>query len=94
MIKGHDGSLIKAFGDYRDNLILELEKRIFNNIKTAYDSSIHSVHSYLPGLNRTTAFTRTEVFTPMTADFIQWLSLVDEDYTENRFYEKDNIILH
>ena len=90
MIKGHDGSLIKAFGDYRDNLILELEKRIFNNIKTAYDSSIHSVHSYLPGLNRTTAFTRTEVFTPMTADFIQWLSLVDEDYTENRFYEKDN----
>lgn len=37
MIQGHDGSLIKAFNDYRDNAILELEKRIYNNIKVNYD---------------------------------------------------------
>ena len=90
MIRGHDGSLVKAFDDYRDDLILELEKRIFNNIKISYDNSIHNIHSYLPGLSRNTAFTRTEVYTPMTTDFIQWLSLVDEDYTANVFFDRTN----
>ena len=33
VIQGHDGSIIKAYGDYRDSPILELEKRIYNNIK-------------------------------------------------------------
>ena len=32
VIQGHDGSLIKAFDDYRDDIILEFELRIFNNI--------------------------------------------------------------
>ena len=32
-IQGHDGSRFVAFNDYRDDLLLELEKRIFNNIK-------------------------------------------------------------
>ena len=32
VIVKHDGSKIKAYGDYRDDLILELEKRIFNNL--------------------------------------------------------------
>ena len=33
VLQGHDGSIIKAYGDYRDSPILELEKRIYNNIK-------------------------------------------------------------
>jgi len=33
-----NGSKRKAYGDYRDDLLLELEKRIYNNIKTAYDT--------------------------------------------------------
>ena len=33
VIKGHDGSITVAFDDYRDAIILELEKRIYNNIK-------------------------------------------------------------
>ena len=37
MIQGHDGSLTKAFNDYRDDVILELEKRIYNNLKVSYD---------------------------------------------------------
>ena len=38
MIQGHDGSLVLSYGDYRDDLILELEKRIYNNIKINYDT--------------------------------------------------------
>jgi YHYH protein/Concanavalin A-like lectin/glucanases superfamily len=33
VIQGHDGSITQAFNDYRDALILELEQRIYNNIK-------------------------------------------------------------
>lgn len=40
MIRGHDGSLMVAFGDYRDAVILELEKRIYNNCKVSYDKSV------------------------------------------------------
>jgi hypothetical protein len=31
-IRGHDGSYIKAYKDFRDELLFELENRIFNNI--------------------------------------------------------------
>ena len=33
VIQGHDGSITPAFGDFRDDLLLEFEKRIYNNIK-------------------------------------------------------------
>ena len=88
MIKGHDGSLTKAFNDYRDDLILDLEKRIFNNIKTEYDPAILNIHDYLPSSFRNTMFSRQEVYSPMITDFIQWLELIDEDYTDNRYYDR------
>ena len=33
MIQGHDGSKTIAFGDFRDQLLLEFETRIYNNLK-------------------------------------------------------------
>ena len=36
MIRGHDGSYIKAYKDFRDNLLLDLERRIFNNLGLNY----------------------------------------------------------
>lgn len=90
MIRGHDGSTVRAFNDYRDDLLLELEKRIYNNIKIKYDNTCHDINTYLPGLFRDTAFTREEVYKPMTTDFIQWLSLVDQDYTEHSYFDRQN----
>ena len=37
IIIGHDGSKTVAYNDYRDDLILELEKRIYNNIKVTHE---------------------------------------------------------
>ena len=37
VIQGHDGSITAAFNDFRDQVLLELEKRIYNNIKVEYD---------------------------------------------------------
>ena len=88
MIRGHDGSLIKAFDDYRDELILDLEKRIFNNIKTEYDASMFDINDYLPSTFRNTQFSRVDVYQPMITDFIQWLELIDEDYTVQKYYDR------
>ena len=90
VIQGHDGSIIKAFNDFRDNLLLELEKRIYNNLKIKYDTSLFDIDSFKGGEFRTTDFNKSAVDSPMLADFIQWSSLVDTDYTENSYYDRLN----
>lgn len=40
VIQGHDGSITIAFGDYRDEILLEYEKRVYNNIGTEYRADI------------------------------------------------------
>ena len=48
VIRKHDGSIIKQYGDERDDLIMELEKRIYNNIKTQYDSTLLDIGDVVP----------------------------------------------
>ena len=60
MIQGHDGSQVLAYGDYRDAIILELEKRIYNNIQTKYDPTIFDIYNIIPGYHRTSNFTLDE----------------------------------
>ena len=88
VIEGHDGSIIPAFDDFRDNLILELEYRIFNNIKQSYDTSIFDINDYVSGSFRNTKFSRTDINQPMTADFVQWLTLIEKDYTTNEYFDR------
>jgi hypothetical protein len=90
LIRGHDGSITRSFGDYRDNLVLELEKRIFNNIKIKYESTVFNIHNYLPGLGRNTGFSRQDIYKPMISDFLQWMTLVNQDYTVNNYYDRQN----
>ena len=44
-----------AYNDFRDDLILELEKRIYNNIKVTYSEDILN-YKDPPGTNRTNIF--------------------------------------
>lgn len=88
MIQGHDGSIIRAYQDFRDDLILELERRIFNNIKVKYDPSILDINTYVSGNYRDTGFSRSDIYAPMITDFVQWLTLVDEDYTEHKYFNR------
>ena len=85
-VRGHDGSYIRCYSDYRDNLILELEKRIFNNIKIEYDSSIIDVTKFKGGEFRNNEFTREEIDNSLLPSFADWLSILDNDYTDNYFY--------
>ena len=89
VIQGHDGSLITAYNDFRDDLLLDLEKRIFNNIKQAYNPDILDVYNFINGENRDTGFTYTQINQGMTADFIQWVDVAGGlDYTDNSFWRQ------
>tara|TARA_B110000503_G_scaffold133164_1_gene210255 strand:+ start:14089 stop:27768 length:13680 start_codon:yes stop_codon:yes gene_type:complete len=84
VIRGHDGSLTVAYNDYRDQLLLEFEKRIYNNIKVRYNASIFDLSEYVEGNFRNTNISKNDVDTIMITDFVDWLKLVgDADYTTN-----------
>lgn len=89
-IRGHDGSFILAYKDYRDALILEYEKRIYNNIKVNHAETGLDYADFLPGKFRETPFTNEQINTVLLKDFVQWLRYVDNDYTAHDFYDRDN----
>ena len=87
MIQGHDGSLTAAFGDFRDDLLLEFETRIFNNLKVHSKIPMTSV-DIIPGQFRTTDYTLNEVNTILATDFLSWigwnkLNYQSQDYISN-----------
>jgi hypothetical protein len=86
MIQGHDGSLTPAFGDYRDNLLLELERRIYNNIKVNYDTNIFNLHDYIPGKFRVTDYALSEFTEIISKEFLAWVGTNRIDYTTNNVF--------
>ena len=91
-IRGHDGSYVKAYKDFRDELLLELEKRIFNNIKAKYSTDRLDVNTFIGGEFRTNEFTKVEVDNTLLGDFQKWLqeNLNNQTYTNNTFYNRNN----
>jgi hypothetical protein len=91
-IRGHDGSYVKAYRDFRDELLLELEKRIFNNIKAQYSTDRLNINTFIGGEFRTNNFTKTEIDNTLLGDFQKWLldNLNSQSYTDNYFYNRNN----
>ena len=52
VVRGHDGSKWIGWNDIRDNVLLELEKRIYNNIKTQYNKDLFDYADVIPGYFR------------------------------------------
>ena len=91
VIQGHDGSIIVAFNDYRDDLIIELEKRIFNNIKIRYNEDLINLHDFVGGINRNTNFLKSEIDSVMLSDFAQWVEISGSpDYSLNNGWDQTN----
>ena len=72
VIQGHDGSLTMAFGDFRDDLLLEFETRIFNNLKIKSVIPL-PMTDVIPGQFRTTDYTLDEVNELLSKDFLSWI---------------------
>lgn len=87
VIQGHDGSITPVFDDYRDDLLLELELRIYNNIKSNFDrnqlSPGASLVDFLPGKFRDVQISRTEFDLLLTSTFLAWVGTNQLDYSSN-----------
>lgn len=90
VIQGHDGSIMIAYGDYRDAVILELEKRIYNNIKSQYNASLFDMNEILPGAFRTTEYSEEEINDIIEGDFVRWASKFGIDYVSNTTFDANN----
>jgi len=90
VIQGHDGSIMVAYNDYRDAIVLEFEKRIYNNIKTQYRSDLFDINTIVPGAFVSNDYLLSEVNTILSRDFIKWAGAYGVDYTENLSFNQDN----
>ena len=90
VIQGHDGSIVLAYNDYRDDLLLELELRIFNNIKFDYDPLVFDVNDYIPRYADDTDYSLQEFNEILAPNFYQWTKLVDRDFTKPFSYDRLN----
>jgi hypothetical protein len=80
VIQGHDGSITVAFGDIRDQVLLEFELRIYNNLKTHNNPVPLTIAEVLPGYFRTTDYTSAEITGILSESFLTWVGWNKLDY--------------
>ena len=73
VIVGHDGSRTMSYGDSRDDILLEFEKRIYNNLKVNIAPPMHW-YDVIPGKFRTTDYTTEECINLLAPSFLDWVS--------------------
>ena len=83
VIQGHDGSIIVAYNDYRDDIILEFETRIYNNIKVDYNPELFDINTIMPGVFRNRDYSPYEINRMLTPDFLKWAGFFGIDYQTN-----------
>lgn len=90
VILGHDGSKTIAFNDIRDQVLLEFEKRVYNNIKVQNRTAPPVHHTeVVPGQFRTTSYTESEITQLLSSDFLSWVGQNKLDYKE-QIYDQNN----
>jgi hypothetical protein len=90
VISGHDGSITPAFNDYRDEFLLELEKRIYNNIKLPDTSSFQDIFSVVPGKFRKTEYSLAEMNKLLSGGFLSWIGNNRLDYSSNTTFQSND----
>ena len=83
VIQGHDGSITLAYGDIRDDVLLEFEKRIYNNIKVNYNPELLDITTVVPGAFRINPYTFNEVTGILEQEFLRWAGFYGFDYQTN-----------
>lgn len=90
VIIGHDGSVTPSFNDYRDQLLLELEKRIYNNIKLPTDVSFGDIWVVLPGKFRRNNYNRDEVIRLLSTNFLSWVGTNKVQFNINNTFKSND----
>lgn len=89
-IRGHDGSLTPIYGDFRDALILELEKRIFNNIKVIYDEKLVNIFTTKPGKFRSSGYNLQQLNQITARTYLPWIGYNRLNFIDNDTYSVEN----
>jgi hypothetical protein len=97
-IQGHDGSYNKLYGaynaeteileDFRDQVLLEFEKRIYNNLKLSSALPIN-LYDFIPGNFRTTEYSYEEFMSMYSVNFLNWIGQNRLDY-RTQYYNVNN----
>lgn len=97
-IRGHDGSYNKLYGsydpvtgrltDFRDQALLEFEKRIYNNLKLSAAIPIPET-DVIPGFWRETDYTNNEILQIYSELFLNWVGQNRIDF-QTQQYNVDN----
>jgi len=90
VIRGHDGSITVAFNDFRDELLLEFEKRIYNNIKLEYNDKIFDIDNVVSSIYETGIFSKDVFESIINQDFLRWTANSDIKLYTNDFYVEGN----
>ena len=98
VIQGHDGSLTVAFedGDYRNGVLLEFEKRCFNNIKLSTEEKYYppiQACDVIPGQFRTTDYTLTEINNILNISFLSWVGSQRVPYKGEEYILTSTILI-
>jgi hypothetical protein len=88
VIQGHDGSITVAYGDFRDDVLLELEYRIYNNIKQSYDPSVFDIDANIGGYYKNSVFTKAEFDLIASQEFLKWVANTNLGYTANTYLKE------
>lgn len=82
-LRGHDGSRVPVFGDFRDAILLAFEQRVYASIpETLRERSrpFHDVAAFADGKFRTGVYSRDEWITMLTPMFERWVQASGFDY--------------
>lgn len=94
VVVGHDGSRTPAYGDVRDQILLDFEQRIYNAAKKEFREANSlpelNVFDTRPGVFRSTGFDYTEWYNLMRYHFSTWTNINNLDPIVNEFYDIDN----
>ncbi len=88
VIIGHDGSRTIAYGDYRDQLLLELEKRIYNGLNVRFQTDYRPLVNFEDvntGFYRQTRYSRDELLTIMQSYLNKWAAKNQANYHQNEW---------
>ena len=91
VLLGHDGSKKKIYGDFRDDILLEFEKRIYNSAKAEFRSANslpeYNVFSVRGGAFRDDAYDYSHFNDLLRHYFASWTNKNGLDPVINEFYD-------
>jgi len=90
VIQGHDGSITVAYGDFRDDILLELEKRIYNNLKNNYDENYFNIDDIVSSYYHKSDYDKNHLDEILNQDFLGWISNSGLNYSKNTYFDSEN----